>query len=571
MGRWPLVALALVIQLARVAPTVYKCCPEGQGLDLHSKVCRDMESVKVHTVSHISQKYPRGANISIERSYTVKPENAWEACNLTQSYIILNFHVIQLTLYDVINKAGRQEFCLDTAHDFKTGDVEPVAKLCSPCTDPEKPCVNFCCQPGRVGLDCGLGDEQLEWVEEAIGGYTRMTVPLHCAAPYQYGRHLVNLSRVGMVVDGLARHFSEYCIQSNPNKSYSVQFCDQQQINQTLSNLKIVLLVLSLISLIVLILVHTLIHDLWKQPFTKLKVPFYICTFASFFFLVISQFEATESNAGLCIFLGLMNQYWSITMFCWLTVMSRNIWATFRTLSNPFQFPQARKARQKKELKWANIISFGAPLIITLITLVIQVSADSSVPFYPKIEQSCFIAQHLPLFLYFHLPLILLLITNLLLYSILVFMFSCGLWSSAPAADAKEWIASNWRNLRVVLELFVFMGIYWLAGVNSNDIFLNLILPLHIVTINLQSVGFFIKWQDNTNWDHPVLSFFEHVNQATGLLILAAFLAKRNNRELVRELLVHGKEYDQTEMCDTGTQGNTRRTSVASVSVASVD
>ena len=123
----------------------------------------------------------------------------------------------------------------------------------------------------------------------------------------------------------------------------------------------------------------------------------------------------------------------------------------------------------------------------------------------------------LPLFLFFHLPLLLLLLLNLAFYTLLVFKFSCGISSSRrlqnPTPDDSNSI--NWRNFKVVIELFVFMGIYWLPEVCCSNF-----PPKNFL---LQSVGFFIHWFDSENWDHPAVTFFQHLNQVqiTSLLYLS--------------------------------------------------
>ena len=121
--------------------------------------------------------------------------------------------------------------------------------------------------------------------------------------------------------------------------------------------------------------------------------------------------------------------------------------------------------RQARERAWAWSLCFGVPGAMVLGTSLVQVLGQEDWSLHPGLERSCFLAQYWPQLVYFHLPLLALLATNIFLYSILVFKFSCGMWSSQPQED--EWISINWRNLRVVLELFVFMGVYWLAEVSS--------------------------------------------------------------------------------------------------------
>ena len=160
-----------------------------------------------------------------------------------------------------------------------------------------------------------------------------------------------------------------------------------------------------------------------------------------------------------------MIQYWSLAMFLCLTTMSKSIWRTFyiSTLQNPLQNQVDRQARQLRERQRAAGISFGLPFLLLLVTLLIQKFGDQSLDFHPNLQKSCSLNQFLPLFLFFHLPLLLLLLLNLVFYALLVFKFSCGIWASSIQDDPDQ----AWRNLKVVLELFVFMGIYWLPEVRT--------------------------------------------------------------------------------------------------------
>jgi len=494
--------------------------------------------------------------VALEETLEVALEKEWTRCNASSSYILESskFKVYntskRVLLFDVINKKPHPNntFCIDIAHDYKTSEYEAVAKLCQPCQDPEKPCLNFHCQEGKVGPDCSEGVEDLDWLSEVA--FTRITVPLHCKKASVIDKpNLFNLTNEGMVIDGKVRDFSEFSILLEPNKSHSLYFCEKEDDSGAQGNIKIVFLVLSLLSLLALILLHLFIEELWRYHFTKLKVPFFISTFVSFFFILISQFDATETVEGVCIFLGLMIQYWSLAMFLCLTTMSKSIWRTFyiSTLQNPLSQNQAhRQARQLRERQRAAGISFGLPFLLLLVTLLIQKFGDQSLDFHPNLQKSCSLNQFLPLFLFFHLPLLLLLLLNLVFYALLVFKFSCGIWASSIQDDSDH----AWRNLKVVLELFVFMGIYWLP----------------------ESVGFFIHWLDSKNWNHPAIQFFQHLNQLTGVMILTAFVSKRKNRELVQDMVLPRQgEADFPSMSTNETNFSTTRQSsvVSRISISS--
>ena len=455
-----------------------KCCPEQQILDLHTKDCKASVKADKNILEELAIEVTKDgrsfAKVSLEESLEVSMENEWDRCNQSSSYILLSskFKVFNssqgVLLVDVINQKPHRtaDFCIDIAHNYKTGEFEAATKLCQPCQNSEKPCLNFHCQEGKLGENCKKGVEDLTWLSDFP--YTRISVPLHCKTASLIDKaELFNLTEEGgMVIDGKARDFSEFTILLEPNKSHSLYFCEKEDDSGAHGNIKMVFLILSLLSLLALIILHLLIEELWRYHFTKLKVPFFISTFVSFFFILISQFDATENVEGLCIFLGLMIQYWSLAMFLCLTTMSKTIWKTFSTMQNPLsQNPQHRQARQLRERQWAAGISFGLPFLFLLVTLLLQKFADKSLPFHPNLQKSCSLNMFLPLFLFFHLPLLLLLLLNLVFYALLVFKFSCGIWSSSIPDDSNS---INWRNFKVVLELFVFMGIYWLPEVRCS-------------------------------------------------------------------------------------------------------
>ena len=74
---------------------------------------------------------------------------------------------------------------------------------------------------------------------------------------------------------------------------------------------------------------------------------------------------------------------------------------------------------------------------------------------------SCFIQQHLPQFLYFHLMLLILLCVNLVFYFIMVYKFTYGIWRDNHFESAQM------RNSKVLTELVFLMGINWISEVRG--------------------------------------------------------------------------------------------------------
>merc|ERR1719213_758398 len=100
-----------------------------------------------------------------------------------------------------------------------------------------------------------------------------------------------------------------------------------------------------MVSLLIIIIFHIVIKDLRLINFTKLKVPFLVFFFLSFFVIVLTSmvdFTGTKS----CIIWAIALQYCSLSIFFWLTSMSLDIWLTFRRIANPIQNRKMKDAIQ---------------------------------------------------------------------------------------------------------------------------------------------------------------------------------------------------------------------------------
>ena len=71
---------------------------------------------------------------------------------------------------------------------------------------------------------------------------------------------------------------------------------------------------------------------------------------------------------------------------------------------------------------------------------------------------SCSLAQYLPQFLYFHLIIIILLITNIVMFCCFLVQFNCGVWRDCLTHASV-------RNYKIAAELFFLMGINWITEV----------------------------------------------------------------------------------------------------------
>jgi len=493
-----------------------KCCPAGQLLDLHNKHCildsnDHPGAYSVNVTSSVDGKlvFEEG-----ELVFGEVPIEEVNQCNQSLRYHF-QFLVIQhQTTYLLIDTHGKMislSSCIDLALDTRTSDISMVAQGCLSCAE-EEPCVNFCCPPGKLSRngECVEDDNKIRILKGRK--HKKVNLGLHCTNTVVYPRSLWDLNINGeMEVDGSIYSTSEYCIDVKREDAYeqSLLLCPMKETVNYKHSVKMVFMCLSMVSILVIILLHVLIEDLWTQHFTKLKIPFYSCLFLSFLVLVITSlidFSGTSS----CVFWALLLQYFSLSIFFWLTSMSLDIWLAFRVMANPVQDLEKKETQLKSRTKIFYAFSFGSPMVVTAVTGILQFARDPAVSSYihPSIGVSCMLGQYLPRFIYFHFIILVLLVLNGVFYCLMVFKFTCGIWKE------DSFCKTQMRNFRVFLELVFLMGINWIS----------------------ECVSFFVGWQDKENWDHVLLVFFTSINGLIGVFILLLFCYKSTNRGLVKNL-----------------------------------
>ena len=84
-----------------------------------------------------------------------------------------------------------------------------------------------------------------------------------------------------VLVDGIIREVSEYCIDVVYGSKHKLLFCPQDA-NQKIPTLIKVFMFLSCLSILVIIILHVIIKDLRVIYFTKLKIPFLVSLFFAY-------------------------------------------------------------------------------------------------------------------------------------------------------------------------------------------------------------------------------------------------------------------------------------------------
>jgi len=512
-----------------------KCCPVGKYLNIHTKKCVDgdintSEDVRLNITIPGGETSEEDIPISIHVSNHTYNYPCIQSLRYNfEPFILRNNSSYLLFDYQTNRKFNTTDVCLDHAINTETSDIALVAQTCLSCSK-EYPCINYCCPGGQVSKEGKCVENQFLTYNITERKHKKLNLRLQCSVAVVYPRKLWQLNSNGeMNVDGKVHDASEYCVQEEDDGDLSLLLCPQTDDKVDYMKLvRMVFMCLSLGSFILLIFLHIIIEDLRTNRLTKLKIPLYLCLLISFLITVITKLnDFTLVSSSICVILALLLQYFSLAIFFWLTSMSFDIWLGFRIIANPLQNPEIADAEQMLRMKILYGFSMGCPFVITFVTAVLQIveEPENSPYIHPSIGVSCMIGQYLPLFLYWHLIIFILLCVNCVFYCLVVYNFTFGIWKQCSYGT------NQLRNFRILVELIFLMGINWFSEV----------------------IYFFIEWQYPAYWDHPLLTLIISFNWIIGVILLLAFCCKVNNRNLIRKIFL-GEEKDN----DTGRTFNTQ-------------
>ncbi|CAB3376964.1 Hypothetical predicted protein [Cloeon dipterum] len=184
--------------------------------------------------------------------------------------------------------------------------------------------------------------------------------------------------------------------------------------------------------------------------------------FFSFVTLTINYLTGETSHINVCKILAYTNYFFLLASFFWLNVMCIDIFLTFRSLTGV----------SRPKYWQASIYAWGIPFLLLVTTIVFDQKTKG--PYSPGVgEISCWLNGISAQFIYFHGPVIALVLINLVLFGLTAY----NLWIVSSESkrvlqspeSGKQKICSNQDNDRFVLfiKLFLLMGCTWLMEIVS--------------------------------------------------------------------------------------------------------
>ncbi|KAJ8731198.1 hypothetical protein PYW07_004362 [Mythimna separata] len=189
----------------------------------------------------------------------------------------------------------------------------------------------------------------------------------------------------------------------------------------------------------------------------------------AFLLLVVNQ--NTSFDTG-CIGFASGIYFFFLAAFCWMSVMSFDMWSTFR---NNYTVSRHRRREELCKFFKYSLYAWGVPLLMTIFMNVVNAYKHDmkDLPWFitPRIpEYGCFLHGGVKL-LYLYVPMLILIICNWVFYLMTAF----HIWRShsnsavldSDAAGQKQAHRDQKQMLMVYLKLSVVMGLTWLLEVIS--------------------------------------------------------------------------------------------------------
>ncbi|XP_064122159.1 probable G-protein coupled receptor Mth-like 1 [Macrobrachium nipponense] len=421
------------------------------------------------------------------------------------------------------------QYCIGQQQDGDYSAVTCMAdeeKVCNGGT-----CIRKCCPQGEVKshTDCKPGNWNLSLSFYSLSGDESeaprdlQLVPLVPKCPYKAtvkfssgywllptGKLYLNQS--GQILDN-NKFCTEYYIEALEN--VVIHCFDQPSPVQTWKvYLAPIGMIISILCLAFLILLH-----FSTKKLMNVQGYCFLCYSISLLLAYVGFFVSFKYSKQLhnthCVLNALFSQFTLHAAFFWLSVMCFDIWRVIRSSLKCIPLTGILEKDKQKFLLYASY-AFGCPLVIVLVTLIIQflpqeASAGLIVPGFG--EESCWFAGELAQFLYFYLAIATLIVLSLCMLGHVIYMLCqaepgmgcCLRKSKGPRAFNRKHLSL----FRQRLMIFVLMAICWSTEVLS------------------------LKIPPKDAWVVTDL-----LNTLQGVIVFIIFLLSKQKRQLVKESLL---------------------------------
>ncbi|XP_035439692.2 G-protein coupled receptor Mth2 isoform X1 [Spodoptera frugiperda] len=219
--------------------------------------------------------------------------------------------------------------------------------------------------------------------------------------------------------------------------------------------------------MLLVLIVYFLLPEL--QNLCGLILMAYVASlFMAFLLLAIIQIKIHPANT--CIGLTFSIYFFFLASFCWMSVMSYDIWWTFRGYAKAR--PIHRRGERFKFMMYC-LYAWGLPLAMTIALAVLNSVDMKHVPWFvtPHVpSHGCFLEGGEKL-LYLYMPMLILILCNWMFYLMTAF----NIWRlsrgtamlDTAAAGTPQAHRTHRQRFMVYLKLSIVMGLNWLLEIIS--------------------------------------------------------------------------------------------------------
>ncbi|XP_032290197.1 G-protein coupled receptor Mth isoform X1 [Drosophila virilis] len=326
-----------------------------------------------------------------------------------------------------------------------------------------------------------------------------------------------------LMEDGrLLRHFDqkslskqEYCLQPHPisagdNKTVITLVphnCNDPPESQLLYNILRLLSIICLLSTIIVYLFIPKLRNLHGCCFTC-----YMASLLIAYALLLVDSWKEDWSKSMCQLNGYVGYFAVMASFLWLTVISFDLWSSFR--SNNYN---VQRYTPRYRFLIYSLYAWGVAALLTLIVIIVDYKLDDNdddeLFWMPGVGlYNCWVKTHdWSALLYFHGPMALQILFNIIMFiltAIRILEVKRDLQNVAAHGEREQRLNSERQTYTLFMRLFVIMGVTWTFEI-------------------------FAYFAQNQKILEKIFSFFDYINCAQGVIIFIMFVLKSSVLRLI--------------------------------------
>ncbi|XP_034480800.1 G-protein coupled receptor Mth-like [Drosophila innubila] len=347
-------------------------------------------------------------------------------------------------------------------------------------------------------------------------------LPVPCSGHFyldanQYESHGWTLFEDGTMLrefDNKTLSKQEYCLQAHPIKSSGnvtlvPHFCEDPPENPWPTT---ILLILTIICLVLTVIVYLSLPKL-RNLHGICFVCYLLCLLVGYTLLLSDKWKWISSKRA-CQANGYVGYFAVMSGFLWLTVISYDLWSSFRSKINNFQqyTPKYRFVIYSVYV-WG--IAAGLTIIVIIMDHILEAENEDHLPWVPGVAlYNCWIkTDDWSAMIYFYGPMSLQIIFNLIMFvltAVCILKVMEEFQTIVARQERQQRLKSDKKTYSLFVRLFVIMGVTW---------------TFEIFSYLSQSNAILEK----------IFIFFDYINLAQGVIIFIMFVLKRSVFKLISD------------------------------------